>query len=77
MIASSQQTQLVDLFTAVKAIQVGSAANAPLAKLDPADPAVFWTPAMSYSYELAPLGTPLERDALRAYVVNTAGAGKL
>jgi pectate lyase len=70
-------TTLFDAFAAVKAIQESSAANAPLFKLDPADPAVFWYPSQTYSYLLAPVSTETERTELRTTVINNAGAGKL
>ena len=70
-------TTLFDAFAAVKLIQEGSAANAPLFKLDPADPAVFWYPSQTYSYSLAPVSTEAERTELRTTVINNAGAGKL
>lgn len=70
-------TTLFDTFAAVKAIQESSAANAPLMRLDPADPAVFWLPSQSYDYVVMPVLTPEERAALRASVVAGAGATKL
>ena len=70
-------TTLFDTFAAVKAIQESSAANAPLMRLDPADPAVFWLPSQSYDYVAMPVLTPEERAALRASVVAGAGATKL
>jgi hypothetical protein len=69
---STSSTTLVDTFAALKAIQEGSAANAPL--LNAAD---FWLPGQSYGYTLAPVTTPEERAALRAQVIANAGAGKL
>jgi pectate lyase len=70
-------TTLLDAFAALKAIQEGSAANQPLVKLDPADPAVFWFPTQTYGYTLAPVATPEQRAALRLQVIGNAGAGKL
>ena len=66
-----------DNFPLLLAIQAGSAANAPLMKLDPADPAVYWLPSQSYVYTAMPVLTPEERAALRASIVAGAGAGKL
>ena len=74
---------LEDLFAAVKAIQQSSGNNAPLIKLEPADPNAFWYPTRTYSYTLAPVsdldpvvGAAL-REALRNQVIANAGAGKL
>ena len=73
-----QESTLLDTFAALKVIRDGNqAANAPLIKLDPADPAVFWLPSHTYPYTLAPVGTETERNALRTSVLNSAGAGKL
>jgi pectate lyase len=66
-----------DAFAAAQALQAGSAANAPLISLDPANPDVFWFPTQTYSYTLLPVGTPDERAALRQQIVDNAGAGKL
>jgi len=74
---TASSTTLSDSFAAVKVIQESSANNVPLVKLDPLDPNVFWTPSQTYSYALMPVGTPEERAALRAQVLNNAGAGKL
>ncbi|HEV7477476.1 MAG TPA: hypothetical protein VGO02_07050, partial [Burkholderiales bacterium] len=70
-------TTLFDTFAALKAIQESSAANTPLLKLDPADPAVFWLPSQSYGYVPMPVSTPEERAALRSSIIAGAGAGKL
>jgi len=67
---------LFNAFAALKAIQEGSAANQPLVRLDPADPAVFWFPTQTYGYTLAPVATPEQRKALRLQVIGNAGAGK-
>jgi pectate lyase len=75
--SSTSSTQLLDMFALAKTVQETSAGNAPLMKLDPADPNVFWTPGQTYRYELMPVSTPEERAALRAQVLNSAGAGKL
>ncbi len=75
--ATATSTTLYDAFAAVKVVQESSASNAPLAKLDPSDPNVFWTPARTYDYTLLPVVTPQERAALRAQVLGNAGAGKL
>jgi pectate lyase len=74
-----------DAFTALQGIQDDSSANAPLMKLDPADPAVYWIPRQSYDYTALPVvspdGDPAQgaalRAALRASIVAGAGAGKL
>jgi pectate lyase len=73
---TNTSTTLFDAFAALKAIQEGSAANQPLVKLDPADPAVFWFPTQTYGYTLAPVATPEQRAALRLQVIGDAGAGK-
>jgi pectate lyase len=70
-------TTLWDNFPPLKTIQESNAANAPLMKLDPADPSVYWLPERSYTYTALPVGTPEERAALRDRVVTGAGAGKL
>jgi pectate lyase len=77
-------TTLFDAFTALAGIQDDSASNAPLTKLDPADPAVFWYPTRTYSYALAPVDVPGDlvaaealRAKFRAGVIANAGAGKL
>jgi len=75
--ATTSATTLFDTFPPLKVIQESSAANTPLVRLDPADPAVFWLPSQSYRYELAPVGTAEEQAALRARVIAGAGAGKL
>jgi pectate lyase len=74
---TNTSTTLFDAFTALSNIQDDSTSNAPLTKLDPADPAVFWYPSRTYDYSLAPVGTEAERAALRTQVINNAGAGKL
>ena len=74
---TNTSTTLFDAFTALAGIQDDSAANAPLTKLDPADPAVFWYPTKTYGYSLVPVGTEAERAALRTQVIGNAGAGKL
>jgi pectate lyase len=74
---TNTSTTLFDAFTALQTIQAGSASNAPLTRLDPTDPAVFWYPSQTYGYTLAPVGAQEERDALRAQVIGNAGAGKL
>jgi pectate lyase len=74
---TNTSTTLLDAFAAVKTIQESSAANQPLVRLDPADPAVFWYPTQTYGYSLAPVSTPEERAALRTQVISNAGAGKL
>jgi pectate lyase len=74
---TNTSTTLLDAFTALASIQDDSPANAPLFKLDPLDPAVFWYPSRTYGYSLEPVSTPEERTALRTRVVNGAGAGKL
>jgi hypothetical protein len=43
--------------------------------LDPASPTVFWTPAQSYAYELMPVSTPEEQEALRQQVLSDVGVG--
>jgi pectate lyase len=70
-------TTLFDAFAGLKAIQEGGAANQPLVRLDPADPAVFWFPTHTYGYTLVPVATPEQRAALRLQVIGSAGAGKL
>ena len=75
--SSSTAPQVFDIFAAVKVKQLANVNNAPLLKLDPSDPAVFWTPTLSYEYELSPVGTPAEQAALRTEVIDAAGAGKL
>lgn len=75
--ATTSATTLFDGFTALSNIQDNSPSNAPLFKLDPADPAVFWYPSQTYGYSLASVGTAEERAALRTLVTNSAGAGKL
>jgi hypothetical protein len=74
---TTSSTQLLDTFALAKAVQESSTSNAPLMKLDPEDPNVFWTPGQTYHYELTPVSTPDERAALRGQVLDTAGAGKL
>jgi pectate lyase len=80
---TNTSTTLFDAFGALAAIQDDSAANAPLFKLDPADPAVFWYPTKTYSYTLAPVSDPdpvvgaALRAALRTQVIGNAGAGRL
>ena len=73
---TASSTTLFDPFAAVKVIQQSSASNVPLVKLDPLDPNVFWTPSQTYDYHLMPVSTPEEQAALRAQVLNSAGAGK-
>jgi pectate lyase len=75
--ATTSATTVFDAFTALTNIQDDSTANAPLFKLDPLDPAVFWYPTQTYGYSLAPVGEPEERAALRTQVIANAGAGKL
>ena len=75
--ATTSATTLFDTFPPLKVIQESSAANTPLVRLDPADPAVFWLPSQSYDYTPAPIATPEEQAALRARVITGAGAGKL
>ena len=81
---TNTSTTLFDAFTALAGIQDDSASNAPLTKLDPADPAVFWYPTRTYSYTLAPVDVPGDlvaaealRAKFRAGVIANAGAGKL
>jgi pectate lyase len=74
---TASSTTLFDAFAAAKTIQESNANNSPLIKLEPTDPAVFWTPSQSYSYTLMPVGTTSEQSVLRTHVVNNAGAGKL
>jgi pectate lyase len=80
---TNTSTTLFDAFTALANIQDDSAANAPLFRLDPADPAVFWYPTQTYSYTVAPVSDPdpavgaALRAALRTQVISNAGAGKL
>ena len=74
---TNTSTTLFDAFTALANIQDDSAGNAPLFKLDPANPNVFWYPNRTYGYTLAPVGNDAERAALRAQVIGNAGAGKL
>jgi hypothetical protein len=74
---TNTSTTLFDAFTALANIQDDSPSNAPLFRLDPADPVVFWYPTRTYSYTLAPVGTDTERAALRTQVIGNAGAGKL
>ena len=73
----STSLTLWDNFIPLKVIQESSTANAPLMKLDPADPAVYWLPSQSYPYAALPVSTVEERAALRDRVVTGAGAGKL
>jgi pectate lyase len=73
---TNTSTTLFDAFAALSVIQEASASNAPLMKLDPADPAVFWFPTQTYGYMLAPVATPEQRAALRLQVIGNAGAGK-
>lgn len=68
---------LVDVFKAASDKQKGSSSNAALQSLDPANPAAFWTPAATYAYTAAPIGTPAEQAALKQEVTSKAGAGKL
>jgi pectate lyase len=75
--SSSTPPAVFDIFEAVRVKQVANANNAPLLKLEPSDPTVFWTPTLSYEYELSPVGTPAEQAALRTEVIDAAGAGKL
>ena len=69
-------TTLSNAFAALQAIQAGSAANAPLIELDPADPAVYWLPSQSYAYTAMPVLTPEERAALRASDRGRSGGGQ-
>ncbi|HSD36007.1 MAG TPA: hypothetical protein VLC92_00780 [Rhodocyclaceae bacterium] len=73
--ATNTTTELQDIFAAVKVKQESSVNNAPLFKLDPSDPAVFWKPG--YPYALLPVSNATEQAALRSAVVAKAGAGKL
>jgi pectate lyase len=80
-----------DTFKQVKDIQAPIPPNppnltaAPLVKLDPLDPAVYWLPNQSYDYTALPVGTAADdpvvsaalRAALRKSIVDGAGAGKL
>jgi pectate lyase len=74
---TNTSTTLFDAFAALKTIQETSAANQALVKLSLTDPGVFWFPTQTYVYALAPVDTPEERAALRAQVIDNAGAGKL
>jgi pectate lyase len=74
---TNTSTTEFDAFTALSGIQDDSTNNAPLFKLDPADPAVFWYPSKTYSYVLMPVDSDVARAALRAEVIGNAGAGKL
>src|SRR5688572_14722188 len=74
---TNTSTTLFDAFTALSNIQDDSANNAPLFKLDPADPAVFWYPTQTYRYMLMSVDSDVERAALREQVIGNAGAGKL
>jgi pectate lyase len=71
-LAGATSTTLVDNFGLLKAIQEGSASNAPLLEA-----ALFWLPSHTYSYSLAPVASEAERAALRTQVIGNAGAGKL
>jgi len=55
---TASSTTLFDPFAAVKAIQESSASNVPLVKLDPGDPERVLEAQPTYSYALAPVGTP-------------------
>ncbi|MFA9441787.1 hypothetical protein ACDA63_19325, partial [Uliginosibacterium sp. sgz301328] len=72
---STTTTEVQDIFAAVLVKQQSSASNAPLIKLDPNDPAVFWKPG--YPYTLLPVANATDQAALRNAVVTKAGAGKL
>jgi pectate lyase len=74
---TNTSTTEFDAFTALSGIQDDSTNNAPLFKLDPADPAVFWYPSKTYRYILMPVDSDAARAALRAEVIGNAGAGKL
>jgi len=82
---STSSTTLFDTFAQVKTTQESSAANAPLFNLFPPSPPIgepplprpFWLPSHTYDYTLGPVGTDVERAALRTQVINNAGAGKL
>ena len=82
---STSSTTLFDTFAQVKTTQESSAANAPLFNLFPPSPPIgepplpppFWLPSQTYDYTLGPVGTDVERAALRTQVINNAGAGKL
>lgn len=73
---TNTSTTLFDAFAALSNIQDDSSNNAPLFKLDPADPAVFWFPTQTYGYTLAPVATPEQRAELRLQVIGNAGAGR-
>jgi pectate lyase len=62
-----------DNFPLLLAIQTGNPANAPLFRLD----ASYWVPNQSYDYAAQPVSTADERAALKASVIDGAGAGKL
>ncbi|HVE52482.1 MAG TPA: hypothetical protein VNB23_03740, partial [Ramlibacter sp.] len=68
---------LVDVFAAAQVKASSSASNAPLQRLDPADPSVFWLPSRTYGYSVAPTATLADQAALRDAVKARAGAGKL
>ncbi|MBE7369303.1 pectate lyase [Ramlibacter pallidus] len=68
---------LVDVYAAAQVKASSSASNAPLQRLDPADPASFWHPQRTYTYTALPTATGADQAALRDAVRAQAGAGKL
>lgn len=68
---------LVDVYAAAQVKAASSATNAPLFRLDPTDPAVFWLPRQTYTYTAQPTATAADQAALKDDVVRNAGAGKL
>ena len=75
--ATTSATTLFDTFAPLKVIQESNAANAPLIRLDFADPAAFWLPSRSYPYAATPVDTPEARAVLKALITSSAGAGRL
>jgi pectate lyase len=75
--ATATTSAVLDIFAALKIRQESNVNNAPLFRLDPALPDVFWLPSQSYSYSLVSVGTPEEQAALREGVKANAGAGTL
>jgi pectate lyase len=74
---TGRNTQTLDIFAAALVRQQSSANNAPLIRIEPTDPSTFWYPTRTYDYELMPVGTADEQQALRQNVLDNAGADKL
>lgn len=68
---------VVDVFAAAQTKATSSASNATLQRLDPNDPAAFWLPSRTYGYTLMPTATVTDQAALKTWVTQKAGAGKL